>query len=494
MKHAEPGFRSRKNSAVNYYQFMVTRLDGRDIRRRYSEYRALVKKGVAGFIIFGGDLGTVRSYVQKLQDEAEMPLVIAADLERGLGQQLKGGTHFPPAMALAATLKNGPAVDVEGRNARRVKASFTALARESRYAGINTVFAPVLDINTNRKNPIIAARAFGDEPRVVSHLGAEMIRVLQAHGLAACGKHFPGHGDTTVDSHMRLPVLKHDMRRLRRCELKPFMSAVTAGVKMMMLGHLSVPALDSSGIPVSLSEKAVAFMRSRIGYTGMLITDALNMGGIGKFSEHEASRMALAAGVDILLHPTEPDRLASYLAKMLVPSLPERLHRFRSGLPRMADSAVPSFERNRALSRRLTEAAISVSGGCRIREQPLVIVLNDEDQETGETFIRSMRKHFPGTRAVRCSPGSPVPKIRKDSATSVIVAIFSETRAWKGGASGWLMKQAAKYRQEADLYISFGSPFLLDHLGTVPRACVFWDADQAQDALPRVLRRVCAGR
>jgi beta-glucosidase-like glycosyl hydrolase len=474
---------------------MVTRLDGHEIKKRFSYYRSLVRKGVAGFIVFGGELGTVRTYVQKLQDETEAPLIIASDLERGLGQQLKGGTHFPPAMALAATLKKGRTFDAQGSGARRVRASFMALACEGRFAGINTIFAPVLDINTNPKNPIIAARAFGAEPGIVSFLGAEMIRVLQKNGIAACGKHFPGHGDTSIDSHIQLPVLKQDLKRLRRCELKPFMAAVNAGVRMIMLGHLSVPALDPSGMPVSVSEKAVEFIRREMGYDGILITDALNMGGIGKFSEHEASRLALAAGIDILLHPSDPDRMAAYLAKMHVPFVPDRLLRFRSGLRPAADRAIPPFDQHRELSRRLTEAAISVTGRCRIRRgEPLVIVLNDEDEEKGEIFIRSMEKYFPGTRAVRVRPGSSVPKISKGPDASVIVAIFSETRAWKGGASGWLQKQAAKCRKDADLYISFGSPYLLDYLGKVPRACAFWDADEAQAALPKVLRRVCTGR
>jgi len=284
------------------------------------------------------------------------------------------------------------------------------------------------------------------------------------------------------------------MRRLRRCELKPFMAAVNAGVKMIMLGHLSVPALDPSGIPVSLSAKAVAFIRRRMGYDGILITDALNMGGIGKFSELEASHLALAAGVDILLHPSDPDRMAAHLAGVHAPCVPDRLLRFRSGLPPAADSVMPPFDRNRSLSRRLTEAAISMTGRCRIKGGPLVMVLNDEGEEKGATFIRSMRKYFPGTRAVRVRPGFPVPKIRKGPDATLIVAVFSETRAWKGGASGCLQKQVQLCGQDADLYISFGSPYLLDHLGKVPRVCAFWDAEQAQDMLPQVLRRACAGR
>ena len=274
---------------VNYYQFMVPRLNGQEIRERFSYYRSLVRKGVAGFIVFGGELETVRVYIQKLQEAAEIPLIVSSDLERGLGQQLNGGTHFPPAMAMATAYKNRQRTTGKGpkehtsRDLAFIRKSFAAVAEEAKYAGINTIFAPVLDINTNPQNPIIAGRAFGEEPGIVSLLGTEMIRTLQKNGIAACGKHFPGHGDTSIDSHIKLPVLKQDMARLRRYELKPFMAAVAAGVRMLMLGHLGVPAIDPSGIPVSFSEKAVQFIRRSMGYDGILLTDALNMGGIGRF-------------------------------------------------------------------------------------------------------------------------------------------------------------------------------------------------------------------
>jgi beta-glucosidase-like glycosyl hydrolase len=260
----------------NYYQFMVARLNGAESEEG-PYYRGLVRKGIAGFIIFGGELETIRTYVTKLQAEAEVPLIISSDLERGLGQQLKGGTHFPPAMAMTAALRNSQEgggkkgsrrwkPDMHGPGSDLIRKAFGAVAAEARYAGINTIFAPVLDINTNPENPIIAARAFGDDPETVSLLGAEMITVLQEHGIAACGKHFPGHGDTSVDSHIQLPVLKQDLKRLRRSELKPFQKAIEAGVRMIMLGHLSVPALDPAGTPVSLSRKAVQFIRRDMGY------------------------------------------------------------------------------------------------------------------------------------------------------------------------------------------------------------------------------------
>jgi len=482
---------------VNFYQFMVPRLNGQEIRERFSYYRSLVRKGVAGFIVFGGELDTVRVYIQKLQDVAEIPLIVSSDLERGLGQQLKGGTHFPPAMALATAYKNrqrakgkGPK-EHTGRDLAFIRKSFTALAEEAKYAGINTIFAPVLDINTNPQNPIIAGRAFGEEPGIVSLLGTEMIRTLQKNGIAACGKHFPGHGDTSIDSHIKLPVLKQDMARLKRYELKPFMAAVGAGVRMVMLGHLAVPAIDPSGVPASFSEKAVQFIRRSMGYDGILITDALNMGGIGRFSEEDASRRALEAGLDILLHPSDPDRLSEHLAKAHASCRPDRLLRFRKRLRPHKECAVPSFDLHQALSGRLTEDAVTVTGRCRIKGTPLIVILNDEEEEKGGTFIRSMGKCFPGTRTITLRPLSLRTTIRKGPDEFMIIAIFSETKAWKGGASAWLHRQAAMLRQDADLYISFGSPYLLDSLGKVPWICAFWDIDQAQEAVTAVLKRHC---
>lgn len=482
---------------MNYYQFMVPRLNGQEIRERFSYYRSLVRKGVAGFIIFGGELETVRMYVQKLQDEAKVPLIISADLERGLGQQLTGGTHFPPAMALAAAYKNRQGPTGKGQKERTVRdlslirRSFEAVAQEAAFAGINTIFAPVLDINTNPKNPIIAARAFGEDPGIVSLLGTEMIRILQKNHIAACGKHFPGHGDTSVDSHIRLPVLKQDMSRLQRYELKPFMAAIKTGVKMIMLGHLSVPAIDPSGIPVSLSAEAVRFIRRKMGFDGILITDALNMGGIGRFSEQEAARRSLLAGVDILLHPSDPDLLSGYLAKNHTPCFPDRLVRFRQEQMTAGKQKAPLFDRHRKLAERLTEGAISVFGRCRIGGAPLVVILNDEQEEKGGAFIRAMEKWFPGTQTLIIGPGSRRPAVRKGPRDMMIVAIFSETKAWKGGAGSWLRRRTRALKQRADLMISFGSPYLLDGLGRMPRLCAFWDSDQAQEGAVNMLKRCC---
>ena len=476
---------------LNYFQFMVPRLNGDEIRERFSRYRSLVRKGAAGFIIFGGEIETLRTHIKKLQQEAEIPLIIASDLERGLGQQVKGGTLFPPAMALAAAFRKGARDKGQGASLQLIRKSFRAVAEEATYAGINTVFAPVLDINTNPKNPIIAVRAFGEDPATVSLFGREMIQALQKNGIAACGKHFPGHGDTSTDSHIRLPFLKQDLSRLRRYELKPFRTAIASGVRMIMLGHLSVPALDPSGVPVSFSKDAVRFLRRDMGYDGLLITDALNMGGIGKYSEEEASRMALEAGVDILLHPSDPERTASFLKKEKVYVHPDRLLFFRKGLHPLSDRAEPLFTMHRRLSEKLTADALTVKGNVRIEGLPLLIVLNDEEEEKGDVFAYAMERQIPGMRVFRLAPGTGPDRIIKKEHEFMIIALFSETRAWKGGASSWLFRRLSSFLGQADLVMSFGSPYLLRDIGKVPGISIYWDAEQAQKAVADMLINCC---
>ncbi len=498
----------------NFYRFIIPRLNADEIRKNFSHYLFLVRKGVAGFIVFGGQIEELREYIKKLQEEAELPLVIASDLEQGLGQQVKGGTLFPPAMALASAIRKSPEFNVQGSSPGLLGDVFKAFALEAGYAGINTILAPVLDINTNRRNPIISVRAFGEESDTVSFFGCEMIRTIQTHEIAACGKHFPGHGDTETDSHIMLPTIKRDLDHLRKNELQPFKRAIEAGVRMIMLGHLSVPAIDPSGIPVSLSEKAVKILREEMGYKGLLITDALNMGGLGGYSEEEAAFTALNAGVDIILHPTDPEKTASYLKGKNVFFDADRLERFRKGLISMPTPDRPDFDGHGRLSSKLAGEAIRTSGHFRITGRPFLIILNDDENdpsrnpvsrgempeernddlfppEKGRAFAERLKEYLPGLESRFVSHASGSREITLPDEACVIVAIFCETKAWKGGASGWLHDKIASLENSADLFISFGSPYLLDDVPrrpavarrkSVAKIFAYWDAVPAQEA------------
>ncbi len=470
----------------NYYRFIIPRLEGASITKDLDRYLSLVRKGVAGFIIFGGKIEQVRRGIGRLQEEAELPLLIAADLEQGLGQQLEGGTHLPTAMALAKAVQKGPRHNGgRGKTALDLpllKKAFKVLADEARYAGINAVLAPVLDINTNPKNPIICTRAFGEDEKTVSFFGCEMINALQHYGIAACGKHFPGHGDTGVDSHIRLPVIDRGLNALKRNELKPFVRAVECGVKIIMLGHLSVPAIEPAGIPVSLSERAVRYLRRQMKFQGIILTDAMTMGGLGRYSEERASLMALRAGVDLLLHPSDADRIAAYLRKKKAEFDSDRLEIFRRSLAAGRPSTHPDFDKNRLLSDLLAARAIKISGRFAPRGRPYVIILNEEADERCRVFARRLRERVPAMKSRIFLRGEEVRGASIPEGSSPIVAVFSETKAWKGGATGWLYRQIARLEGRAELFVSFGSPYLFEKIKVTPKMFVYWDHPSAQAA------------
>ncbi|MBI4684565.1 MAG: hypothetical protein HY755_05150 [Nitrospirae bacterium] len=496
---------------MNFYQFLIPRLNGKNIEKDFDYYYRLVREGIAGFIVFGGELEIVRHGIKELQKIAVKPLIIASDLEQGLGQQLEGGTLFPPAMAIAAAIKSSRLSAISNQQIKLLRRTFKAIALEARYAGINTILAPVLDINTNPKNPIISTRAFGEDSETVSFFGCEMIKTLQSNGIVSCGKHFPGHGDTGIDSHIKLPSIRKQLKILEGTELVPFRKSIQQGVKMIMLGHLSVPALDPSGIPVSLSHKAVRYLRDRLGFKGIITTDAMNMGGIGRYSEEKAALMALQAGVDIILHPTDPEKIVSYLSKQNVLFDARRMSIFRKKLPRFPSASMHRFAANKKLSEELTRKALKASGDYKIKGNPLLIILTDDSDESYRTLYAELRLRYQTLRCLRFKTGEDIKLNSFYERREIIVAVFSKTRAWKGGPSNWLRESLKKLGKRARVLISFGSPYLLDEMegdnigdcprftdraeqsrriGTVPvvKINAFWDSDIAQKAVAEALK------
>lgn len=470
---------------MNFYKFIIARLNGRDIEKEFNYYLRLVKKGVAGFIVFGGKLNTVRRGISELQKEADARLIIASDLEQGLGQQIEGGTIFPPAMAIASAIKKDSSrFTVHGSQLKLLRKVFKAIAIEARYAGINTIFAPVLDINTNPRNPIISTRAFGESSESVSFFGCEMIKTFQSHGITACGKHFPGHGDTETDSHIKLPKIKKDIKSLSKTDLVPFKNAVKAGVKMIMMGHLNVPALDPSGIPASLSQKAGSYLRSKLGFKGIVITDALNMGGIGRYSEEEASLMALNAGVDILLHPTDPENVVSFLGKKYAGCTIQD-----AGFKKpKTESSVPNFSENRRLAEKITKMAIKIDGQLKPLRNPLLIILSDDANEKGMTLYTELKYQYRSLKYLHFRQGEDLKLDSVMKGRELIVAVFSGIRAWKGGPSPWLLKCITELKDKAKIFVSFGSPYLLDRVGNdTARIYAYWDSEAAQKAAAEVI-------
>jgi beta-N-acetylhexosaminidase len=259
-------------------------------------------------------LGTpieVAAKLNDLQRRAVVPLLTSADLEPGLGR-LEGGLFahymldagsaavFPPAMAIAATQRDSDAFDV-GR----------AIAQEGRAVGIHIHVAPVVDVNNNPANPVINTRSFGEDPQRVARLSALFVRGANVGGQLATAKHFPGHGDTDVDSHVGLPIVSASVTRLEQVELVPFKAAIEAGASLVMTAHIALPAVQGdSSTPATLSPRIITgLLRDTLGFRGVAITDAMTMEGVGKgYTTEQSSVLAVKAGADILLKPSDPTR------------------------------------------------------------------------------------------------------------------------------------------------------------------------------------------
>jgi beta-N-acetylhexosaminidase len=261
-----------------------------------------------GFITIthGSPLGIVKgqayptaALANELQSKSKLPLLIGADFERGTAMRQDEGTSFPTAMAVAAAGNPKDAYTM---------GKITAL--EARAVGVQWIYAPVCDVNNNPGNPIINTRSFGEDPARVSEFVTEFIRGVQENGGLATAKHFPGHGDTAADSHIDLPVIKANRDRLEHLELVPFRAAIAAGVGSIMTGHLNVPAFEPDpNTPATLSSNILTdLLRKQLGFQGLVITDALDMGGITvRFAPGDAAVRAFLAGADALLMPPVPD-------------------------------------------------------------------------------------------------------------------------------------------------------------------------------------------
>ncbi len=260
--------------------------------------------GVGGVILVGGSAGEVAIRSQQLQNWAKVPLLIAADIEEGVGQRFASATWFPPPMAIGAVAAK------DDHKAQLYASQMGAItAQEALAIGINWILAPVVDVNNNPQNPVINVRAFGEKTAVVSQLATSFIQGTQKYPVLTTAKHFPGHGDTATDSHLELPVLPHSLSRLEEVELPPFKAAIASGVDAVMTAHLLIPAWDEK-YPATLSRQVLSqLLRGSLGFEGLIVTDALVMGGIANdYGADEAPIMAVEAGADILLMPVSPAR------------------------------------------------------------------------------------------------------------------------------------------------------------------------------------------
>ena len=286
-------------------------------RRGARGFAAAIKRYHLGGVIYFNYNGNISvpldpTQVQELSNglqriarrqRGRVPLLIATDQEGGLVARVtEPATVFPGAMALGAT-----------RSTALAEAAARVGAAELAALGINVDFAPVVDVNLAPANPVIGVRSFGEKPRLVAQLGAAQVRGYQRGGVVSTAKHFPGHGDTAIDSHYGLPIITHSRRTLERVDLLPFRAAIRAGVDSIMTAHIVVPALDRSGLPATLSRPILTgLLRKQLRFRGVIVTDSLDMSGANVMPRERVAVQAVKAGADILLNP--PDVPLAYRA------------------------------------------------------------------------------------------------------------------------------------------------------------------------------------
>ena len=462
----------------------------------WEKERPLIEKGlqlgVGGFILFGGVEDAVRSLTKELRQRSRVPLLIGADLERGAGQQIAGATGLPPLAAIASLGD----VDAVRRAARLT-------AREARTMGITWDYAPVCDLDIEPSNPIIGTRSLGNNPRLVAKLASEWIDACQSEGVLACAKHFPGHGRTTVDSHMKLPTVNASRMELIDNDLVPFRAAIEAGVASIMTAHVAFPALDPSGLPATLSREILRWLlRQQMKFEGLIVTDAFIMEGVldGR-SEGEAAIRALDAGCDVLLYPKDLVGVAQALDKALETGVLDR-DRIRMSLRRRqkwAQWASPPNEYRRASAAdvewgaRIADRVVHVVRGSPPRTtSPIDVIVIDDD--LGGPYPAPSRD--PLLQALSMG-GADVRRVEKpsgDGRASVVVALFGDIRSWKGrpGYSPEARKAVDKIADKAPdaVVMQFSHPRLAAELKKPAHIVSAWGGDAVmQQAAARWLLR-----
>jgi beta-glucosidase-like glycosyl hydrolase len=450
-----------------------------------------LKLGVGGFIVFGGPSEQVVVLTEHLHAKSSIPLLIGADLERGAGQQFAGETALPPLAAIAS-LDDIPTV----------RRSAAISAAEARELGINWIYAPDCDIDVEPNNPIIGTRSFGSDPERVGEYAAAWIDACQSEGVLACAKHFPGHGRTIADSHKELPRVNETAQTIRETDLVPFRRAIERGVASVMTAHVAFPALDPSGVPATLSRPILTeLLRNELGFTGLVVTDALIMDAVLGKGESEAVVSALEAGCDCLLYPTNVVESVRAVQKAVDDKQldADRIHQSIERRRRWARWAALSRDTNQSgrdesgWATQLAEQVVHMLRGKvpRLR-QPWNLVMIDDDlggpypAPSRDPLVSALRS---GGIDLVVSGEAPV-----DGAT--VVALFGDIRAWKGrpGYSSWSKEAVHRALEKTDpadrLIIQFSHPRLAAELDVdAPILCAWGGEAVMQRAAARVLLR-----
>jgi len=501
----------------------------------YQQLRHQVRDNkVGGVIWFVSDVYETAWLTRQLQKEARIPLLVSADIEAGVGMRFNDTTYWPPAMAVAAT--GDPSLaEREGRVA----------AQEVRALGINQILAPVADVNVDPDNPVINTRSFGEDPNEVAKYVAAFVRGVQSERVLATAKHFPGHGDTHVDSHRSLPVLDVDRARLDRVELVPFRAAIEAGVGAVMMGHLALPAIDPTPAPVrslvetskdtpyteddaeitkggtlpaTLSPKVHDILRRDLGFHGVIISDAFDMGGlVAHFDAGEAAVRGIEAGEDVILKSANTDAAIQAVkdavrsGRLSEQRIDESVQRILAAKKRVHAGVGSQREifrgidtnEHKDLAREIATKAITLlreeSGALPLtKSQRVAIVVVSEFSETGnplwgvEAEVRKYSDAPPRTLLIdgRTRVEDIDAMVQKANAADVVVLALA-VRARSGAGTIAVPEPARRLVERLTtktIAVSFGSPYAIRDLPSLKTyVCAYGTQPVLQTAAIRAL-------
>ncbi|PSK89487.1 glycoside hydrolase family 3 protein [Taibaiella chishuiensis] len=472
--------------------------------------KLIADRQIGGVIFMQGTPEEQVRLTNRYQKNAQVHLLIGMDAEWGLGMRLTGVKNFPRQMMIGAT-----------RDTALMYEMGTAVAAQCRRLGVHVDFAPDVDVNNNPKNPVINFRSFGEDKTWVANLGLAYMRGLQDHDVMACAKHFPGHGDVSVDSHLDMPVINKTRAQLEETEFYPFRKLIEGGVQGAMIAHLSVPALDDTkNQPTTLSKKVVTdLLKKEMGFNGLVFTDALNMSGLTKYyPAGEADLRAFMAGNDVLLFSQNvplaiekiawalktgkiaPEMLEASVKKVLNAKYDAGLYHFQS---LKAANATADLNKDIDLIREKTTRA----GITLVRDQQKLIPKIKAGSKlayiningTDSTHLKAaLKKKFADIQVMRLPAKVTAATVKQvvssaDKYDAVIVGIHD--LAWYPGKTGTYgldtqqvngLKELSKKKQV--IFAVFGNAYLVKYICTAKAAIVTYEDDKfAEQAVFDVL-------
>ena len=480
--------------------------------------RQILENKVGGFVFYRGDVGELAALTNEMQRISKVPLLMAADFERGLPMQIKSGTSFTHNMGIAAA-GNPQMAYRKGR----------IIAEEMRALGINWLYGPVSDVANNPGNTMVNVRSYGEDPQRTAEFVAAEVRGLKDGGVLSTAKHFPGHGDTPIDSHIILPVININRERFNRIELAPFRSAIAAGLDSLMTAHIALPEITGDNVPASLSPQINGeLIRKELKFEGIITTDSLGMGAIIKnYKGAEGALLAIKAGADIALLPPNPkeaiDRIeqavvSGEIPKKQIDASVRRILRakFRVGLADAKNRVVDLSQVNLLIEKpenvraaeEIAEKSITLLRNennvlpvspAQAQKTMFIIAAGDDDPDQGNVFKAAIEQRVKGARVVKVDKRTTEKEFEQllDEAKCfdrIVIAPFVKRAALKGTielpeAEAEFIRDIIDEKRNVAI-VAFGSPYQLQQF---PKAKIYMTAWAVEDAAQTAAARAIFG-